>query len=92
MANNKDLLEAFGTTDKGVICAEILQHGEMQVSEKERSAQIDLLVRDIAQIVAEKSVNPENSRPYTVSPFSSIIFQYRLDSYEFLTTHFICYV
>lgn len=37
------------------------------MSDKERQAQLETMFRDIATIVAEKCVNPETKRPYTVS-------------------------
>lgn len=45
----------------------ILAKGELQVSDKERQTQLETMFRDIATIVAEKCVNPETKRPYTVS-------------------------
>ena len=45
---------------------QILAKGELQVSEKERQQQLESMFRDIATIVAEKCVNPETKRPYTV--------------------------
>jgi ribosome maturation protein SDO1 len=36
------------------------------VSEQERVAQIEAMFRDVAGIVADKTINPENNRPYTV--------------------------
>jgi ribosome maturation protein Sdo1 len=38
-----------------------------QVSEQERVAQIESMFRDVAGIIADKTINPENNRPYTVS-------------------------
>lgn len=66
LANSKDLLECFDTTDRSLICIEILNKGEIQINEKERVALQETLLRDIAQIVVEKSINPETNRPYTV--------------------------
>lgn len=37
------------------------------MSDKERQTQLEQMFRDIATIVAEKCVNPETKRPYTVS-------------------------
>ena len=45
---------------------QILAKGELQVSERERQAQLESMFRDIATIVADKCVNPETKRPYTV--------------------------
>lgn len=41
--------------------------GELQVTEKERTANSEALFRDIATIVADKCVNPTTNRPYTVT-------------------------
>lgn len=37
------------------------------MSDRERQTQLETMFRDIATIVAEKCVNPETKRPYTVS-------------------------
>ena len=37
------------------------------MSDKERQSQLETSYRDIATIVAEKCVNPETKRPYTVN-------------------------
>jgi ribosome maturation protein SDO1 len=66
LASASDLLDAFGTSDQALVCQEILNKGEMQVSEQERGALLDSIFRDVAGIVADKAVNPENNRPYTV--------------------------
>ena len=67
LASSKDLMEAFGTADQRTVCKEILDKGELQVSEQERGAQIDSIFRDVASIVTDKTINPENNRPYTIS-------------------------
>ena len=45
----------------------ILEKGELQVSDKERHQHLDNLFKEIATTVADKCVNPETKRPYTVS-------------------------
>lgn len=47
--------------------SQILAKGELQVSDKERQSQLETMFRDIATVVAEKCVNPETKRPYTVN-------------------------
>ena len=37
------------------------------MSEKERHSQLEASVKDIATIIADKCVNPETKRPYTVT-------------------------
>lgn len=66
VANDKDLQAAFKTTDHHKICLEILEHGELQVSEKERKDQMVNLFRDIATLVVEKTVNKQTGKPFTV--------------------------
>ncbi|KAM7398919.1 hypothetical protein PAMP_018223 [Pampus punctatissimus] len=67
VAKKDDLCKAFGTDDLTEICKQILAKGELQVSDKERQNQLETMFRDIATVVAEKCVNPETRRPYTVS-------------------------
>lgn len=71
LAAAADLEAVFGTTDQEEICREILDRGELQISDKERQAELTNLYRDIATIVSEKTVNPETNRPYTVSMITS---------------------
>ncbi|CAL8334251.1 unnamed protein product [Boreogadus saida] len=67
VAKKDDLSKSFGTDDITEVCKQILSKGELQVSDKERQGQLETMFRDIATIVAEKCVNPETKRPYTVS-------------------------
>ena len=41
LASSNDLQEYFGTIDQLIVCREILDKGEMQVSEQERGALLD---------------------------------------------------
>ncbi|KAI9098210.1 ribosome maturation protein SBDS-like protein [Phlyctochytrium arcticum] len=67
LANKEDLEKGFKTTDTSKIILEILRKGELQVGEKERTQQLGNLSRDIATTVAEKCINPDTKRPYTVT-------------------------
>jgi ribosome maturation protein SDO1 len=67
LAKREDLLLVFGTDDEQAICLRILREGEFQVSDKERKVELDTLFRDVASVLSEKCVNPETSRPYTLS-------------------------
>jgi ribosome maturation protein Sdo1 len=48
---------------------QILEKGELQVSEKERSHNLEQQYREICTMVMEMCVNPETQRPY---PFGII--------------------
>lgn len=66
VAKREDLVRAFGTENQTDICKQILAKGELQVSDKERQAQLESSVRDIATTVANLTVNSDTKRPYTV--------------------------
>ncbi len=67
MANNTDLFTAFNTHDRELILAEILDKGELQISEEEREVMYENMTRDVASIIADKTINPETNRPYTIN-------------------------
>jgi ribosome maturation protein SDO1 len=67
VAKKEDLLKAFGKDDQTEICKEILTKGELQVSEKERHANLDSTFKEIATMVSDKCVNPETNRAYPVT-------------------------
>jgi ribosome maturation protein SDO1 len=64
LASSEELKKAFSTDDHRKCILEILNHGELQVSEKERKDVLEQTFKDIATIVAEKCVNPDTGRPY----------------------------
>lgn len=65
-APSAELAKAFGK-DASVddIILEILRKGEMQVGEKERSAQLERVHNEVVSIVASKLVDPRTKRVYT---------------------------
>jgi len=65
VAKREDLKSAFGSDDIDKVIPEILEHGELQVSEKERGEKFSNLFKDIVNIVAEKCVDPNTNRPVT---------------------------
>lgn len=67
VAKREDLLKSFGSEDNTVICKEILEKGELQISEKERNQQQESISKDIATTIAGLCVNPETKRPHPVS-------------------------
>ena len=67
LSKQSDLQYCFDTTDNKTIAEHILNKGEIQVSEQEREAFNENLIKDIATIVAEKTINSQTNKPYTVS-------------------------
>lgn len=66
LAKSKDLKDCFKTDDRTNILHQILDKGELQVSEKERQYQADNLFNEIAAVVAETCVDPITKRPFSV--------------------------
>lgn len=67
VAKKEDLIKAFGTEDHEKICIQILDKGELQISDKERQNQMESSLKEIATIIADKCVNPDTKRPYPVT-------------------------
>ena len=44
---------------------QILERGELQVSDMERKSEYETLYRDVVQVLVDKCVNPATGRPYT---------------------------
>lgn len=57
LAKHSDLEAVFGNPDPAQVCLIILEKGELQVSDKERSTELESKFRDIATIITEKCVN-----------------------------------
>jgi len=72
-AKHEDMAEAFPKENEDQIIIQILKKGELQVSEKERQHESANVAKDIANIVAEKCVNPETNRPYTVTLIEKVM-------------------
>ena len=65
-AKSSDLKKGFGTTNEEEVCRLILQKGQIQVSDMERSAYLESTIREVAVMITEKCTNPQSNRPYTV--------------------------
>ena len=82
MADIHDVLGKQVTCERDALI-HILDHGEMQVAQQERSAEMDALQRDACTFVAQKCVNPHTQMPYQLSVIEQaskdIGFSWRLD-------------
>uniref|UniRef100_A0A7R9ZT03 C2H2-type domain-containing protein n=1 Tax=Craspedostauros australis TaxID=1486917 RepID=A0A7R9ZT03_9STRA len=65
-ANAKDLQKCFGTRDEMEIAKNILEQGQFQVSDRERSQQLEKTTAQIAEWVSKNCVHPTSERPYTI--------------------------
>lgn len=65
-APSAELAKAFGKdTPTDEIILEILRKGEMQVGEKERTAQLERVHNEVISIITSKLVDPRTKRVYT---------------------------
>eukprot|EP00347_Sterkiella_histriomuscorum_P002246 403368911 len=67
VAKQKDLQAVFGKMTQDEIVIEILNKGELQVSELERDEHLDSLKKEIANIIAQKCVNTSDGKQFPVS-------------------------
>lgn len=67
IASTKDLQTAFQTTDQEEVCRIILDKGQIQVSDMERSATLESTAKEIANYISTKCVHPVSNRPYTTN-------------------------
>jgi len=64
LAKNSELLEAFDTTDRELICRLILMRGELQVTEAERKRDLEMRQREIISFVVNMCINYETRLPF----------------------------
>lgn len=75
VANNEDLLKAFGTTNHDEIIKEILEKGEIQLNEKERSANLAQKQNEFLNIISTKCINPRSKKRYPPSMLQKALAQ-----------------
>jgi len=66
-ASGVDLITAFGTDNHDKVALIILEKGDVQVTARERQAEAESKLHDIATVVASKCINRETKRPYPVT-------------------------
>ncbi|WVR08348.1 SBDS family rRNA metabolism protein [Kwoniella sp. DSM 27419] len=66
VAKKDEWAKCFGTDDMSKVISEILNKGELQINNLERSHQLSSLNREIATLVTEMTVDPTTTRKHTV--------------------------
>ncbi len=61
---NKDLMDAFGTTDLYAVATQILKKGEIQKPQEFRDAQRELKVKQVVNLII-RNASDQHGRPYT---------------------------
>lgn len=75
VANNEDLLKAFGSTNHDEIIQEILDKGEIQLNEKERSANLQQKQNEFLTLISTKCINPRSKKRYPPSMIQKALVQ-----------------
>jgi len=70
--SNKDLEEAFGSTDLHQIATHIIQKGEVQKTQEFRDAQKEAKIKQIISSIVKNAID-QNGRPYTEDRISRAI-------------------
>lgn len=65
-AKSQDLHSIFGTTDESSIISLILNKGDLQIGDLERTQQYESMARDISTWISEHCIHPVSQRPYTI--------------------------
>ncbi|KAH3680146.1 hypothetical protein WICMUC_000547 [Wickerhamomyces mucosus] len=79
VAPNDDLQKSFGTTNQDKIVMEILQKGEIQLSEKERQAKGSQIQAEVLQIISTKCINPRNKKRYPPTMIQKALAELKLN-------------
>ncbi|KAL3230486.1 Ribosome maturation protein SDO1 [Nakaseomyces bracarensis] len=64
VAPKDDLQKAFGTTDIDLVIKEVLNKGEIQLSEKERQLMFNKINNEMLTIISAKCINPQSKKRY----------------------------
>uniref|UniRef100_A0AC35TQT7 Ribosome maturation protein SBDS n=1 Tax=Rhabditophanes sp. KR3021 TaxID=114890 RepID=A0AC35TQT7_9BILA len=67
VAKKEELLKVFETDNTIEICKIILEKGDLQVSDKERTVQSESVFKELSNHIANMCVNPETKRVYSVA-------------------------
>ncbi|MFA5019616.1 MAG: ribosome assembly factor SBDS [Candidatus Pacearchaeota archaeon] len=64
-AGEKELKEAFGTTDVNIIAQKIIKDGEIQISTEYREKQREGKFKQVVDFLVRNAIDPRSNRPYT---------------------------
>ena len=64
-ASEKDLNEAFGTTDVSEIAKKIVKDGEVLVTQEHRDEERENKIKQVVDILSRNTINPQTGNPHT---------------------------
>jgi ribosome maturation protein SDO1 len=72
---DKDLMEAFGTSDINAVASRIIMEGEIQMSQEHRDKDREAKMKQIVDFLARNCVDPRTHAPYTADRISAALKQ-----------------
>ena len=74
-ASDKDLKEAFGTTDINAIAQKIVKEGEILLTQEHRDEEKDKKIKQIVDLLSKNTVDPQTRNPHTPERIKSALEQ-----------------
>ncbi len=74
-AAEKDLKDAFGTTEVNEIAAKIVKDGEILVTEEHRSEEQEKKFKQVVDFIAKNAVDPKTGNPHTTERIKNALEQ-----------------
>ena len=74
-ASNKDLQEAFGTTDVAEIAKKIVKNGEILLTHQHRGEEKDKKFKQVIDFLSKNAVDPKTGNPHTPERIKSVLEQ-----------------
>jgi len=77
--SEKDLKEAFGTTDINEIVKKIVKGGEVQTTQEHRDAEQEKKFRQIVDFISRNAIDPQSGNPITSERIKNAIEQSKVN-------------
>jgi len=74
-APDKDLEEAFGTTDVNAVAQKIVKEGEILLTQEYRDEEKDKKIRQVVDFLSSNAVDPQTGNPHTPERIKSALEQ-----------------
>ncbi len=74
-ASDKDLGDAFGTTDVNEIAQKIVKEGEILLTQEHRDEEKDKKIKQVVDLLSKNAIDPQTGNPHTPERITSALEQ-----------------
>lgn len=74
-APEKDVMEAFGTTDLNAVASKIVKSGEVLLTQEYREGESDKKMKQVIDFLSKNAVDPKTGNPHTAERMKSALEQ-----------------